>query len=230
LHRTLCEGTGRVRKFFANSFISVMTSPQTVTKAVNPENNMEGEYVRRMCFCYGIWGLLCAWSVASQAVAAQPLASTMRSDLQGVHDVEGFRIISAPDLSDKAISGDEAPAQAYEIIRPDAQPFDIGRLYTSCTCVQLSTLKSHYAKGERAVFYLRNILPTPPDGQQYSFFIQIKAPVKATLRYETFVRSTRFIDAADLPNDTGADLRIPATFDEPGVIDTTTTQSLDGSE
>jgi hypothetical protein len=188
---------------------------------------MKGKCVRHAYFRYGIWGLLFAWSVLFRAAAAQPLVSTMRSDAQGAHEVEGLRIVPAPDLSGKVIPGDEAPAQAYEIIRPDGQPIDIGRLNTSCACIQLSTFKSHYAKGERAVFYLRNVLPTPPDGQQYSFFVQIKAPVKTTLRHETFVRSARFIAAVAARDDAGAEPRVPAASGEPAA-EAAITQAPDG--
>ncbi|MDR2392123.1 MAG: hypothetical protein LBE84_10660 [Planctomycetota bacterium] len=103
------------------------------------EGETKGEGVRHTRFFHGMGGVLIAWGIFSQALAAQPLISTMRPDVRGVHEENGFRIAPVPELSGRDISGDEAPAQAYEIIRPDNQPIDIGRLSTSCACVQLST-------------------------------------------------------------------------------------------
>lgn len=109
--------------------------------------------------------------------------------VNAVMEQNGFRINPAFDQSGQNIEGDLAPAQAFEILRPDGKAFSIGRLFTSCSCIQLEAPKRTFEDGERAILLLRNIHPTPTNGQIYAIFVQISSPIRATLRFDTFVQS-----------------------------------------
>lgn len=91
------------------------------------------------------------------------------------------------------IPGDEAQAQTFEVVRPGNGPIEFGRLFTSCSCVQLETPQRYYQAGERALFTLRNVKPTPQNGQVYQIYIQVVRPVATTLQYNVFVQSDRFV-------------------------------------
>ncbi len=107
-------------------------------------------------------------------------------------DNTGFQIVPVRDVQVNYIPGDESAPRVYEIIRPYNEPFTIGRLNTSCSCVQLEAPKSTFARGERAFVTLRNVRATPPNGQNYSIFVQINSPVRTTLRHDLFLQSDRF--------------------------------------
>ncbi len=82
-----------------------------------------------------------------------------------------------------------APVQTFELVRPEMASFRIGRVYTSCPCVELSSPKKAYARGERAIFELVNVKPTPPQGHTYALYVQVTSPVRATLRFDTFMQT-----------------------------------------
>lgn len=82
-----------------------------------------------------------------------------------------------------------APLQTFELVRPDMASFRIGRVYTSCPCVELSSPKKAYARGERAIFELVNVKPTPLQGHTYALYVQVTSPVRATLRFDTFMQT-----------------------------------------
>lgn len=124
--------------------------------------------------------------------AQQPLVSTMRN-VKAVSESRGYFINPASDSAGQIIPGDEAPTQAFEVIRPSNSRVTIGRLFTSCSCIQLEAAKRTYEPGERIVLTLRNIRPTPSTGQTYALYVQLTSPVRTTLRYDTFVQSSRFI-------------------------------------
>ena len=123
--------------------------------------------------------------------AGQRLVSTM-GNVSAVSAAGGYFLRPVSGVSQAFISGDEAPAQLFEIVRPNNQPISIGRLHTSCSCVQLEAAKSTFEAGEPAILTLRNVRPTPPNGQGYALYVQIVAPVRATLRQDTFVQSDQF--------------------------------------
>lgn len=107
-------------------------------------------------------------------------------------DNTGFQIVPVTNVNVNYIPGDESAPQVFEIIRPYNEPFTIGRLNTSCSCVQLEAQKSTFSRGERAFVTLRNVRATPPNGQNYAFYVQINSPVRATLRHDFFLQSDRF--------------------------------------
>ncbi len=88
-----------------------------------------------------------------------------------------------------------APLQTFELVRPDMASFRVGRIYTSCPCVELSSPKKAYARGERAVFELKNVKPTPIQGHTYAIYVQVTSPVRATLRYDTFMQTGSAVPA-----------------------------------
>jgi hypothetical protein len=126
------------------------------------------------------------------ARAVEPLISTMQN-VRAVMEARGFYLTPAQDLSGDIIPGDELPVMAIEIIRPRGEKVSIGRLFTSCSCIQLESDKRVFEEGERAVLRLRNIRPTVPAGQIYAIYVQLTGPIRSTLRYDTFLQSSRFI-------------------------------------
>lgn len=127
------------------------------------------------------------FAVASLAAAGE-IYSTMRN-VNAVVEAHGFRLNPAGDIQPTPLPTDLSPAQAFEIVRPLDRPVTIGRLFTSCSCIQLESQKRTFAPGERAILILRNIRPTPPAGQVYAVFVQVTSPVRTTLRFDTFVQS-----------------------------------------
>ncbi len=125
---------------------------------------------------------------ASPALNAGEIYSTMRN-VNAVPEAHGFRLNPAFDAAVPQQSSDLSPPQAFEILRPADKPVTIGRLFTSCSCIQLESNKRTYRPGERAILQLHNIRPTPPAGQVYAVFVQITSPIRTTLRFDTFVQS-----------------------------------------
>ena len=137
-----------------------------------------------------------ALTAASTALAASnELVSTMRI-VNAVAEHQGFRINPAFDAAAEQGPDDLAPLQAFEIMRPVDKPVTIGRLFTSCTCIQLESPKRTFAPGERAILQLRNTKPTPLNGQVYAIYVQITSPIRTTLRFDTFVQSSSFPEQA----------------------------------
>ncbi len=133
----------------------------------------------------------CALAAGFSAQAGDsPVVSTMRN-VNAVSQSRGYYILPAG-ISPEGSTGSLAPIQTFEVIRPESGAFTIGRLYTSCTCVQLQAPKRSFAAGERAVLELKNVRPTPVNGQMYAVYIQITKPVRVTLRYDTYVQSSQF--------------------------------------
>lgn len=120
--------------------------------------------------------------------ADSSLVSSMRN-VNAVMEAQGFRINPAFSQGAAMNKEDLSPPQAFEILRPEFKGFTIGRLFTSCTCIQLESPKRKFEDGERAIMQLRNIRPTPPNGQIYAIYVQITSPVRVTLRFDTFVQS-----------------------------------------
>ncbi len=127
----------------------------------------------------------------STSTAMAAMVSTM-GNVNAVMEERGFRLVP---VSEVYVSGDESPARVYEIIRPNNERITIGRLNTSCSCVQLEAEKSVFQRGERALVTLRNVRATPPNGQNYAFYVQVTSPIRTTLRADLFIQSDRFLQA-----------------------------------
>lgn len=151
--------------------------------------------------------------VASIAGAGE-IISIMRN-VNAVPEHQGFRINPAYDSAAPMGAGDLAPVQAFEILRPQDRPVTIGRLYTSCTCIRLEAPKRSFGPNERAILQLRNISPTPLNGQVYAIYVQIISPINTTLRFDTFVQSnSAIVTNSDRSTGTNA----PAGTVEPPVV------------
>jgi predicted lactoylglutathione lyase len=73
--------------------------------------------------------------------------------------------------------------------------------------VQLVSSQKTFAAGEQVVLELRNVRPTPPAGQIYALYVQVTSPIRATLRYDTFLKSSQFIHP-EPPTDNSANLAV----------------------
>lgn len=105
------------------------------------------------------------------------------------YTARGYYLAPSQAHSGRMYAGDKAPAIGFEIVRPNNAAIRIGRLYTSCSCVQLSSTKTSYAQGEPAILELRNVRPTPLNGHIYELYVQLVSPVRETIRYDIFVKS-----------------------------------------
>ena len=143
---------------------------------------MQGKNPRRFLAVVAVAALVAV------AGAAGEVHSTMRN-VNAVVEAQGFSIQPVYDVEATRQSTDLSPPQVFEIIRPPDKSVTIGRLFTSCSCIQLETHKRFFKPGERAILQLRNIRPTPASGQVYAIFVQISSPVRATLRFDTFVKT-----------------------------------------
>lgn len=151
----------------------------------NERNSMRGMNSRRLSL---IAALSLAFSLPLCAADSE-IVSSMRT-VSAVAEAHGYRLNPAYDSAQPAGPEDLAPPQAFEVIRPDlGRPVTIGRLYTSCSCIQLESPKRTFAAGERAILQLRNIKPTPTNGQVYAVYVQVTSPIRATLRFDTFMQS-----------------------------------------
>ncbi|MCC8165809.1 MAG: hypothetical protein LIQ31_06600, partial [Planctomycetes bacterium] len=159
---------------------------------------MLGRFTRR-----ALTAIVAVVIIAGSAVSGE-IYSTMRN-VNAVPESHGFMLNPVFDVDVPRRDSDLAPPQAFEIIRPDDdRPVTIGRLFTSCTCIQLEAHKRTFRPGERAILQLRNIRPTPPNGQVYAIFVQITSPIRATLRFDTFVQTGTPDPAAPVATATGA--------------------------
>lgn len=132
-------------------------------------------------------------SCVSAAFAADGFNRTAAAPgAQAFTEDRGYSIKPVFEMT-RYIAGDEAPAQTFEVVRPGNGPVEFGRLFTSCSCVQLETPQRYFQAGERALFTLRNVKPTPAAGQVYQIYIQVVRPVATTLQYNVFVQSDRFV-------------------------------------
>lgn len=134
--------------------------------------------------------VFCAVLVAAALSAAGEPALVSSMGLTGaVTSVGGVSIAPAKDVALPIYTEDLAPPQVVEIIRPDMGPLSVGRLLSSCTCVQASMEKKDFAAGERAFLTIRNVKKTPAEGATYAVFVQLTAPYRETLQYDVFVKS-----------------------------------------
>lgn len=116
--------------------------------------------------------------------------------------------------------GDLAPPQLFEIVRPGNQAIELGRLYTSCVCVALEAEKSSFAAGETAIVRLRNVRLSPPQGQMYAIYVQMRSPVRTVLRFDTFMQSTEFLPSKPGEAPTRGDIVADGVMEEQPIVST----------
>lgn len=136
-----------------------------------------------------VLAFLVACTVLTATAQAGQLVSSMRN-VSAYRDYAGYYI--SP-ITTTVIPGDYAPAQVFELVRPSLGKISLGRLFTSCTCIQLSADKKTFGYGEQVLFTLRNVRPT--NGKTYPFYVQVTSPIRATLRYDAYVISDQFVVA-----------------------------------
>lgn len=154
---------------------------------------------------------LLVFAATYDASAAQVVSTS--KNVRAVMQDRGFYIVPAGTMAVAYGSSDLAPIQSFEIVRPRGEEITIGRLYTSCTCVQLEAPRRSFGRGERAVLNLRNVIATPPGGQTYAIYVQITSPIRTTLRYDTFVQSSHFVSAPPVIAPHDIEVIVPHTED-----------------
>ncbi len=132
--------------------------------------------------------MICAFTLTVSIAMGGQLVSIMRN-VQAVMSHNGYSIRPVAELSGQRAPGDVGYTQAFEIIRPNGEAISLGRLNTTGVCVQIVTEKKSFNRGERAIFVMHNVKPTPPEGQRYAMYVQLTQPVRVTLRFDTFVKS-----------------------------------------
>lgn len=143
---------------------------------------------------------LCA--IAAYAIYQYRVSSMQKFRADSVLESGGYAIVPLPEASGRIIPGDKAPTQVFELIRPAGTAVSIGRMITSCPCIELESPKTTFAAGERVILTLRNVKET--SGQMYSLYVQLTAPVRTTLRHDTYVQSDHFL-AHEQPEASGAE-------------------------
>lgn len=125
-------------------------------------------------------------AAASQAFSGEGLTSTMQN-VSAYFDYYGYSIRP---IGTTTTPGDDGPTQLFEVVRPSNCAITLGRLYTSCTCIQVTTNKKSYVAGETALLTVRNVRPT--SGNTYPFYVQMTSPTRVILRYDTYVISDKY--------------------------------------
>lgn len=149
----------------------------------------------RRCFVYFCTALFLSFSIFCSAGERQPeLVSDFDMIFSAVAAVDGIRLVKAEDVPGNVYTEDCGPSQVLEIIRPNQAPIQVGRLTTSCSCLQATMARRDYGHGERAFIEVRNITPTVPDGATYLVFAQLTGPYKETLQFDLFAKSDRNLD------------------------------------
>lgn len=133
--------------------------------------------------------LLAAALCAAATAADEPVVSDHGVD-NGVEELDGWKIIPAPDIPIQQYTGDWAPAQVFELQRPANSAARIGRMLTSCSCLRASADKKDFGAGERVLITVRNVKPTPKGGATYMIFVQAADP--GTGQDRTLVLYARF--------------------------------------
>ncbi len=101
----------------------------------------------------------------------------------------GIFLAKAEGMPGKIYSGDLAPSQVLEIIRPETVGVTVARFSTSCTCITAGSEKKTFAPGERAFVEVRNVKATPITGATYMVFVELASPTRELLSYDIFVKS-----------------------------------------
>lgn len=130
------------------------------------------------------------------------LVSDFEMIFSAVAAVDGIRLVKADDVPGNVYTEDCGPSQVLEIIRPNQGAIHVGRLMTSCACLQATLAKREYAAGERAFIEVRNVKPTVAGGATYLVFAQLTAPHKETLQFELFAKSDRNLEKGKTPQHT----------------------------
>ncbi len=146
----------------------------------------------RSLHCFVVFALVLAAAGVGHAAA---LRSSTANHRNAVTSSGGFFL--NPIGAEPEQPGDLAPPQLFEIIRPNGEAFTISRLSTSCSCTSLEADQTSFAEGEPAYVRLRNVRATPPAGTMYAVYVQLSSPIRTILRFDTFMRSSQFIPAAE---------------------------------
>lgn len=154
------------------------------------------------------------------AFSGDAVVSTMKN-VSAYFDFYGYSIRP---IGTTTTPGDHGPTQLFEIVRPSYGSLTIGRIYTSCTCIQVTADKRTFASGESAVLTVRNVLPT--SGNTYPFYVQVNSPIKTTLRYDTYVISDRFTGATSNQVTTAAPASNP-NVEPPTKLETQTSDGIE---
>lgn len=104
-------------------------------------------------------------------------------------EIDGFKVVPAPDVPGKKHEGDLAVSQFFEIIRPDMEAMTIRRLHSSCSCMKITMEKKKFAAGERALLEVHTTRPTSPDGVTYVGFVQVGKPLDDALQFYVKLKS-----------------------------------------
>jgi len=125
-------------------------------------------------------------SLIVSVVAVLAMASGCAPRETGAVTVQGgMSLAPASDVAVQDYAGDVGPAQVFEVVRPLDQPLTLGRVHTSCTCVKLSSEKTSFAAGERALITMR-VVDHPVAGNVYMIDVEVRAPIRTTFRRQVF--------------------------------------------
>ena len=89
--------------------------------------------------------LLMAVSSSVGIAAQRPIVSSMKN-VRAVKESQGYFITPSYTSTVQVIAGDEAPVQAFEVVRPTDSRVTLGRLFTSCSCIQLEAAKTTFER------------------------------------------------------------------------------------
>ncbi len=124
------------------------------------------------------------------AGAREPRVVSTYGMTAAVESAGGFHIAPTPLTAPPSYTEDLAPPQVFELVRPGHLPVTVGRLLSSCTCLEVSMEKRSFGPGEKALITVRNVKPTPPDGAMYILFVEVTEPARETLQFYARFKST----------------------------------------
>ena len=85
-----------------------------------------------------------------------------------------IQFVAATDIPGQQRPGDHALSQWFEIVRPGNGPVEIGRLYTSCSCLSIEAPERNIPAGRRALVEVRIVSPPPgAEGAGYMIFATV---------------------------------------------------------
>ncbi|MDR1612874.1 MAG: hypothetical protein LBT97_08840 [Planctomycetota bacterium] len=99
----------------------------------------------------------------------------------------GMQLVRAYDIPSTR-TGDAAPAQWFEIVRPGNGPLRIGRVSSSCVCVGVRVPNRFIAQGERALVEARVLSRPPADNLTYVISVGTIEPRESILTADVTIR------------------------------------------
>ena len=120
------------------------------------------------------------------SVPQQPVQPPMPSGAPyyaapATYAASALRLVPADDIPPTQRANDYAPSQWYEIIRPDNGPIRIGRVSSTCVCVNVRVPNRFVAAGERALVEARTVSRPSVNGVTYGIYVGVLEPVSTTL-------------------------------------------------